>query len=665
MSIMLPTGFRRLSPAVCALILIALAFWPALSGGFIFDDYPIFAENPAIQVSGWHWAEWHRVWAWSHVNIQRPLAMLSYALNYALGGTTFGFKLTNLIIHLLNTTLVLLLARRLLDACWPSPDGDDAEARERRLGGWALGIAAAWALHPLQVSAVMYVVQRMELMGFTFVLLALLAYWRARRLQLAGRRGWPWLILCGVLTMVGYGAKETVVLVPGYAMLVELTVLHFAAARPGTTRRWQLFYAVGCIAALVVFLAYVLPHYATAATYAGRDYTAWQRELTQLRALPLYLYWSVLPLPSHLLFYYDDYIASTGLLHPATTLFGGLLLLGLLGLAIAVRRRRPLLAFGIGWFFMAHALTSAPIPLELVFEHRNYPALFGLVLALTDLFQLISTRVRSRLPAIVGVILILNLGFLTFLRASVWASPLLLATTLVDYNPGSTRAALDLARRYMAMSGGNVDSPVFSLSIQQLERATKLPSASPLPEEALLLTAANHPSMVTQPWWDSLQHKLKSRPLIPDTYLALHKLMTERMKGSTGIDARELARAYAIATSRNPKRLGLHAEYAELAGAALHDPALAIEQWRLALQLDHDLPTYSRQLAGYLIDAHREPEALAVIAEAYVLQPDLLNDATLRELQTKAESAPGKPPQQSEMTMPGTPAASPDTSAMH
>lgn len=638
LSSLLPPS-RKLFAIIGVLILVTVAFWPALSGGFIFDDYPIFVENPVIHVTGFHWAEWHRVWVWSHDNIQRPLAMLTYALNYALGDGTWGFKFTNLLIHLFNTVLVALLARRLLRAAWPVREGNDSDAHERRLGWWALGIATAWAIHPLQVSAVMYVVQRMELMGFSFVLLALLAYWHARQLQRDGRRGWPWLLLCGALVVVGYGAKETVVLVPGYALLMELTLLRFDAAKPAVRRAWQGCYALGCLAAVAVFFFYVLPHYATAAAYAGRDYTAWQRELTQLRALPLYLGLIVWPAPSHMVFYYDDYLASTGWLHPATTLYGGLFLLGLLVLAIAARKRRPLLALGIAWFFMAHALTSSPIPLELVFEHRNYPALFGIVLALADVVWWITQRSRSRLPAILACVLILNLGVLTALRAATWSSKLMLASTLVDYNPGSSRAALDLARTYMAMSGGNQDSPLYSLSIQQLERATKLDTDSPLAEEALLLEASKNPKLPTQPWWDSFKHKLRTRPLIPDTYLALNKLMTTRIGGDTHIDAKQLSEAYAIAVARSPQRASLHAEYAELAGAALHDAPLAITQWQATLALDPHPDQYAPRLAEYLIEQHRPQEALGVIAKAMTLRPNLRSDAALLALQAKAELA--------------------------
>ncbi|WP_266181035.1 hypothetical protein [Dyella humicola] len=647
-------SLRRILPALGLLALVALAFWPALHGGFIFDDYPIFAENPAIRVTSWHWHEWQRVLTWSHINIERPIAMLSYAVNFALGGSTWGFKATNLALHLFNTVLLTLLTRRLLLAGWASANNTDAERQHRVTGYWAIGIATLWAVHPLQVSAVMYVVQRMELLGFAFVLLALLAYWRARQQQMEGQRAWPWLALCGALTLIGYYAKETAVLVPGYTLLLELTLLHFAANKPSTRRAWKIAYVAGGSLAALIFAFYLLPHYTTQTAYAARNYNAWQRELTQLRALPLYLGWILLPLPSLLHFYYDNYPASRDLLHPITTLYGGLLLLGLAVISVALRRRRPLLALGIAWFFVAHSLTSAPLPLELVFEHRNYPALFGVLLALADLMWLATRRMDQRVVVLIAGILLVNIGLLTFVRSSIWGDRLLLPQTLADDNPGSARAAYDLARRYMFMAHNNPDTPLYSLAIKELKRATTLPSATPMAEEALLLVNADHHDQRdVVALWSSFLDKLQNRPLGPDAYLVLDKLTTERLNGKTDIDAQQLARAYEITIKRNPTRTTLHSSYAELAGAVLHDPTLAIQQWQQALRFEKDVAGYSKQLAGYLLENHREQEALAVIAEAWQLQPVLRNDPTLMAMQSDAEKmqshgAAAAPQQQSQ-----------------
>ncbi|MFC3650347.1 hypothetical protein ACFONN_02225 [Dyella humi] len=626
---------RYLLALLVTLVLTAVAFWPALSGGFIFDDYPIFAENPVAHVT-WNWQSWQALWTWSHANIQRPLAMFSYALNYALGGETWGFKAVNLALHLLNTVLVWLLSRRLLVTGWALSSANQ-NTPARQIDFWAIGLTLAWAIHPLQVSTVMYVVQRMELMGYTFTLLALLAYWRARRLQQMGQYAWPWLLLCGGLTLIGYYAKETAVLVAGYAFLLELTVLRFAAYRPAVSRAWKVAYALAVISAIAIFLGYLLPHYATASAYADRGYSAWQRELTQLRVLPMYLDWSLLPLPSRLYFYYDNYSVSTSLLDPISTLLGGLFLIFLLSLALWMRHRRPLLALGIGWFFVAQTLTSSPLPLELVFEHRNYPALFGVLLAITDLLWLIQSRLQSRLIVIIAPILILNLAVLTTLRAATWGNPLLLSSTLAQNNPDSSRAALDLARHYIVISGDDPQKPIYALGIRELQRAAALPSSTIMPEDALLIQAANHPGLDSAPLWASLENKLRTRPLGPETYLVLSGLLQARFSSNVNIDVHQLARAYAIAVARDPSRIGLHVQYAELAYRGLHDPALAIDQWQQAVALQKDSRGYSIELTKYLIDNQRGQEAQAVIAKAQALQPSLLKDPELIDLYNKAK----------------------------
>ncbi|WP_114241721.1 hypothetical protein [Dyella sp. C9] len=644
--------FRSALPLV-ALLLIALVFWPALQGGFIFDDYPIFAENPAIHVTGWHWQDWLRVWTWSHSNIQRPLAMLSYAFNYALGGNTWWFKATNLALHALNAVLLMLLTQRFLFAGWAvkAQDADTAALRQTS-GYWALGVATLWAIHPLHVSTVMYVVQRMELLGFLFVLLSLLAYWRGRQQQTKGRPAWPWLMLCALLSVVGYFAKETALLVPGYTLLLELTLLHFAAQSRATRRALKAAYATGAALAALAAVLYLLPHYTADALYAGRGYTAWQRQLSQLRVLPLYIGWILLPLPKLLHFYYDNYPVSQDLFQPISTLLGGLLLLSLMALAILLRKLRPLFALGIGWFFVAHSLTSSPIPLELVFEHRNYPALFGILLALADLLYVATRRTERAVLASIMVILVVYFGSLTFIRASIWGDRLLLTNTLAEDNPGSARAAYDLARRYMFMAGNNPGNPLYALSIKELRRAAGLPVASPMAEEALILVNADHHDQKDiQALWASFLDKLQNHPLGPEAYAALDQLTTERLRGNQDIDAQQLARAYEITIRRNPTRESLHSSYAELAGAVLHDHELAIRHWRQALSLDTNVGGYSRRLAAYLLESQRYQEALAVVTQAWQLQPALRNDATLIALQKQsaqnvaaAQSAGESPP---------------------
>ncbi|MGH8313285.1 MAG: hypothetical protein ACRER9_08380, partial [Gammaproteobacteria bacterium] len=182
---------------------VALAYTPGLSGGFMFDDITNIVMNPFLALDHLGVHEMLRA-AFSVRSgpLYRPISMLSFALNlYFFGPHPFSFKLVNVVIHLANALLLLWLTRRLLINC------------RRRYGfDWSSGtlnwasllIAAAWALHPLNLTAVLYIVQRMTSLAALCTLAAMLAYVYGRERSLAGKRGWPlvWL-LTPVFGMIG------------------------------------------------------------------------------------------------------------------------------------------------------------------------------------------------------------------------------------------------------------------------------------------------------------------------------------------------------------------------------------------------------------------------------------------------------------------------------
>lgn len=621
---------------VTALCLVTLAMSLGLTGGFIFDDQQNIVDNAAIHISSLTWQAIETIWSGANQHIGRPLAMLSYAINCLFGSSAWGFKATNLAIHLLNTLLVAFLAKRLLAAGW-QPQNNEAPAHSNSMDIWAFGLATAWALHPLQVSTVMYVVQRMEILSFTFTLFALLAYWRARRLQIENLRSWPWLLLTVVCVVIGYGFKETIILVPGYALLLELTLLHFRTAAPRNRRIWQTFYVAGCITALVS-LFFLIPHYASDAAFAGRDFTAWQRVLTQLRVLSMYIELSIMPLPSHLHFYYDSFVVSTGWFHPVSTLFGGLFLMTLLGLAVAIYKRRPLLAFGIGWFFIAHLLTSGPISLELVFEHRNYPALLGILLAATDLLRWATQRAPSRMPVLAGAIIISSLCFFTILRAASWGNPLLFATTLAQDNPNSSRASYTLATTYLRLANNDPKSPLFHKGIAELTRCAKLSGTSILAEQALITLAANKKIPLQPIWWDSFLRKLNAGSMGPQENLALKAMWESLIERNSDIDAVQLGKAFEIALKKEPWVDALYIDYATLASQALHNQQLAIQQWQQVLILHRGDLDYARQIAALLVGSRRFQEARGVMDFAEEMEPGLKQSSSWQALRARLRS---------------------------
>ncbi|MGH8077280.1 MAG: hypothetical protein ACREPE_08155 [Lysobacter sp.] len=591
------------------LALTALVYWPGINGGFLFDDYPNILTNTAIQMETLSWDALARAArAYEGGLFGRPLATISFALDYLNGGKSpRTYKLTSLAVHLANALLVFWLVRRLLALALAGP----------RWAHWAaFSIALLWAIHPLQVSTVLYVVQRMETLSLTFVLLALVGYLHGRVLQRDGSRGWPWLALSVLLAGMGMLSKETAILFPAYAFALELTVLGFEARSPRTTRNLKLAYGSGIIVALVLFFA-LLPGYIALEAFAGRDFTMYERLLSQLRVLPRYLGQMLLPLPASLPFYYDDYTRSTGWLRPGTTLAGGLLVLTLLVAAWKARRSLPLVSLGILWFFAAHLLTSNVFNVELVFEHRNYFALLGILIAGADLIRRIPVQNTPVFKAAGIAAIVVAFGFLGGVRSAVWGDPLLLAMDMAAKNANSARASNDLGEQYMNMSGMDPNSPFYGMAVLEFERGSRLPSSSPLPEQALILMAASSGQAPHPDWWPRLIQKIRTRPLGPQEQGAIVGLMQQRYKGLV-LDDQELGKALAILFERSGISMPAHAYalYADYALTYLGDEALADRLFVQAIERNANDADYAARIFGALTADGRTRQAQAVYQRA-------------------------------------------------
>ncbi len=554
-----------------ALVFVVGVFWPGLGGYWLFDDYSAVYKNPQVHMRQLDWDSVRRaLGGFAHGEYGRPLATVSFALNHLASGLDpWHYKLTNVLIHAFNAVLVWLLLVRLLRL-------PQAKLDQRLASGVALAVALLWAIHPLQVSSVLYVVQRMETLATTFVFLSLLLYLAGRQRQLQGLRGgWPLLAAAGVTAAIGMLSKETAALAGLYALCLEVCLLR-CQARDQRDRRVLLAAHAALMLVVVLGMIYLCLKYATPEVYAIRWYDAGERVLTQFRALPLYLGQMLLPTPDRMYFYYDDVVASSSLFAPMSTFYGALLLLTLLVSAVWLRRRLPLYSLGIAWFFAAHLLTSSPINLELVFEHRNYFALLGIILAAAALLCAFWRNMELRMLAVLAVVLTVGLGGLTVLRSATWGNGFLLATELQQQNPRSPRASSDLAEKYMLMSGMDPESPFYDFARREFLRGAALPHASPLPETGLLLMAAASGQPGDPAAWQSLQRKMHSNPAGVQENAAIDSLLRQYMDGLP-IDAHQLDKAIATLFARRPPAPNAWASYADFLLHAGLDEDRAVE----------------------------------------------------------------------------------------
>jgi hypothetical protein len=148
---------------------------------------------------------------------------------------------------------------------------------------------------------------------------------------------------------------------------------------------------------------------------------------------------------------------------PVQRSFDGMTFLGIAGLValllagVSARSRAPLLGLGIFWFFIWHSMESTLLPLELVFEHRNYLALFGPALILATAVTRLYSRTKLQRPTVAAVAtLVLLLALNTASRAFTWGDADRLAASEYRRHPESPRAIQYLMSR--ADAHGNRDA---------------------------------------------------------------------------------------------------------------------------------------------------------------------------------------------------------------
>ena len=436
-----------------AVLLIALwAYWPGLKGPFLFDDFgtlPKLGEFGPVHT----WAIfWRYLTSGGGDPTGRPIALLSFlidARNWP--AAPWPFKFTNLLLQLVNGTLLATLLWRLGRVI--EPQGTRA-VRAAVLG------AALWLLHPLLVSTTLYVVQREAMLAAFFVLLGLLAYTRGRRLMLAGRnkRGIAWALLGLVgCTFLATFSKANGALLPALVLVLEAT-LFTRAPMIGTQRRdWRLMLWIFAALPALLLLAYLLWTGVQATLHHPevRRWTEPQRLLTEPRALFDYLKLLWLPRPFTTGLFNDAFVVSRNLWHPADTLPALLGIIALIMLGWRWRITHPLLALAILFYFTGMAMESTTIPLELYFEHRNYlpalPMFWPLAWWLSDL-----RRLRG-FKATLTLALPVLLALLTLQRATLWGHADQQAMLWAKINPASARAQA-YAAQFEAGNGQPADA---------------------------------------------------------------------------------------------------------------------------------------------------------------------------------------------------------------
>lgn len=464
--------------ALAAVLLVAwYVYQPGLTGSFHFDDFanlPILGAMGPIDNGA---AFWRYITAGHADPTGRPVALLSFlidARNWP--AEPYPFLRTNILIHLANAVLLAALLRRLGSTVLPDEISSTNSTIVVRTQMAAIVGAGLWMLHPLLVSTTLYVVQREAMLSGTFTLLGLL-FWLTGRQRFQKDRSGSGLVFTAAglvgCTLLGILSKANGALLPMLALVIEAVILRRLAPLPAPRRyrRAMLLLAVLPTLVIATYLAYTGWQGLTLGINDIRPWSLGQRLLTQPRVLMDYLQLLWLPRPFSSGLFNDQVVASTSLFEPASTLPSILIVFGLIIGAWILRKRLPMVAVAILFYFTGHLLESSTIALELQFEHRNYlPSLllFWPLASWLCGFQPVSPNPVSSgysLPkGALAVALLVGLALMTHARASLWGDPQTQALLWAELNPESPRAQAYAAN--VEVSAGRPD-----LATARLKRA--------------------------------------------------------------------------------------------------------------------------------------------------------------------------------------------------
>jgi tetratricopeptide (TPR) repeat protein len=171
---------KTLITAFLAAFLAILVYLPALHNDFVnWDDPQYIYKNTHIQSIDVNFFKW--MFTSFYASNWHPLTWLSQAIDYAIWGLNpMGHHLTNIILHGLNTFLVVLIIIRLINF---GRDKAPITVENKKFSNNTPLIASAitgllFGIHPIHVESVAWVSERKDVLYAFFYLLSILFYLR-------------------------------------------------------------------------------------------------------------------------------------------------------------------------------------------------------------------------------------------------------------------------------------------------------------------------------------------------------------------------------------------------------------------------------------------------------------------------------------------------------
>jgi len=226
--------FKKYLPFAILLLTVVSVYAGSFSAQFLFDDFVFFSSSENVP-------------RFSHLHIApRTLSYATLSWTVGLFGLdAFWLRLGNVLLHAVTAIVLFILLRRLFQVTLS--DDTDTGNGQPALTRFAFLGALIFALHPVAVYGVVYLIQRSTLMATLFVLLMLVFY-----LEGIVRGGWYWMLAAVLCYFAAVFSKEHSIMAPGIALALTFLICKPSVALFKRTAPFYVLILLASIAALVV-----------------------------------------------------------------------------------------------------------------------------------------------------------------------------------------------------------------------------------------------------------------------------------------------------------------------------------------------------------------------------------------------------------------------------
>ena len=560
-------------------LLVAVSYFPALSGGFIWDDVLCITEEPVVLTPSGLWNIWFSPADLKKEDHYWPIVYTTFWLEHKLWGLApLGYHLVNVLLHLVN---VLLVWRLLLRLTVP--------------GAWV--VAAVFAVHPLHVESVAWIIERKDLLSTLFYLTAVLTWMRFVETPGWGRYG-----LALALFTAGLLSKSVVVTLPAALLLWHwwqrdrVTVTDLLRLAP--------FFVVGLgiTAADLAFYTSRRPH--------DLDYSVIERGLIAARALWFYV--GKLLWPTELAVIYPLWDIRASDLLAWAYVVAALAVAALLWFGRHRMGRGPL----AGALFFA--VTLSPVLGFVDYGYMQFSFVadrFQYLAGLGVMAVLIGAAVHGagKLPGwgkwaggALAVVIVVLLGTLTWRQAGIYRDETIFLSHIVSLNPDARNAHFKLGATLI-----DAGRPEEALAAARLAVEKRPDFAGTHFNLGLVLSQLKR-------FAEAEEHLRRALELDP-RHRKAHLSMAETLRKQERYE--EAVTAYRAVLKLDPRDAIAHAGLGDtLFKAGRLEEALAVT--RLAVEKHPDFATAHSNLGFILSQIKRFDEAAEHLRRAVALNPD-------------------------------------------